>query len=164
MKSESEKMQVSKQETKHVEKQIVKANNMLTRLNSAYGRIKKIEIRNLFRSMREILNSYKREYGKLNISIHHVNKTVELPATFDTIVTTNNTVEKKVGKKLLISISSSKNVLLAVLHHSLPTRVYSRLKKEEDKIQKRQNQIVEKRDKLMQRLDGENSKEMVILS
>ena len=69
--------------------------------------------------------------------------------------------EKKVSKKLLVSISASKNnTLLAVLHHSLPTRIFARVKKAEDKVQKRYNQIVLKRERLIQRSNELSVKEL----
>jgi hypothetical protein len=140
-----------------IEKQIKKTDGMLNRAQSMYERLKKIEIRNVFRTMPELLNSYKREYGKLIIDVQHVKEPAEIKSA-NLVVPESNTNENRIGKRLLIFIRSAKNnVLLGALNYTLSTRIFSRLHKEERVVINRQNQLQQKRNNLITKLENANS-------
>lgn len=148
---------VSKLEAKKIEKQLMKSQGMLNRVDLTYNRLKKIEIRNMFKSMSRILNSYKKEYGKLNIDVKHVEPKQKM-IDVSMVLTSKELkdikdAERKIGQKLLITIRTIKNdVLLAIINYTLPNRVFSKLQKEEELINLRYEKIQSKREKLVERL------------
>jgi len=139
---------------KRIERQIEKTNNMLQRISLMYDRLKKIEVRNLFREMPKVLNSYKREYGKIKIDIQHINgKGPAEVKNFDEASVKNDST--KIGKQLLVLIKSVKNnSVIGILNYTLSPRFFSRLKREEKLVIARKNKLENKRNKLLSKLDN----------
>jgi hypothetical protein len=160
-------MENSSPEVKRLEKSIAKANGRLTRANEMWQRVRKIEIRNIFRSMSDVLNTYKREYGKIEIDIQHVNKVAEVQTALAAVAEGKQQNEEgqsqqpqKLGQKLLVVIRSTKNkTILAALNYTLSPRAFSRLKREEKAIVDQYAKITAKRDNLQALLEKAQSPE-----
>ena len=138
-----------------IEKKIEIEKRQLLNVNRRHDRIRRLEAQSVFKNMRNVINFYKHEYGKLLIDVYPINKNVELPASIEKVTLVDKEASGKVDKKVLVMIKTVKtNFLLAVLHYTLPKRLFLKLKKEERIIERRKLPISEKLFRNVEMLNG----------
>src|SRR6185369_12709359 len=135
---------------------LAKVSKRLDRIGTMYDRLKKIEIRNLFQNMSKVLNTYKREHGKLIIDIKHLDK-AKFPDNVSALATEPRKADTVISDKLLVAIRSAKtpNTLLGVLNYTLPPRVFSRVKRAERVIKNQQHKLLNQHVKLSKVIKSE---------